>query len=303
MELVKHSNSLAFRQLIIHSPMNVPVKESIEIIFNLSMLGFVSGSMIMLGLDLTIAQIIAPFKHVKIVIRALLANFLIVPLIAYGLVSVLPVSDGVRIGILLLSFGGGAPFIPMIVATAKSHVRSSVGLMVTLLLITLFFMPVVVPRVLDGTSLNFWHIARSLLVIMLLPLMLALLIKALFSDMADRIQPYARVVTTVSVIMLILTVIALYAKVIVANAHILPVITLFFLLAMTIGYLAGGKRQHARIVLAVGTGLRNPPIAILVASQNFPAEPMAAIVPLLLAVISVSILLPLAIITRKHVHK
>jgi hypothetical protein len=50
--------------------MNLPSKESLEIIFNLSMLGFVSGSMIALGLNLTIAQIIAPFKHVKIVIRA-----------------------------------------------------------------------------------------------------------------------------------------------------------------------------------------------------------------------------------------
>ena len=280
--------------------MNLPSKESLEIIFNLSMLGFVSGSMIALGLSLTIAQIIAPFKYVKIVIRALLANFLIVPLVAYGLVSVLPLSDGVRTGLLLLSLGGGAPFIPMLVSAAKSHVSSSVGLMVTLLLITIFFMPVVVPEILNGTSVDSWGIAKSLLAIMLLPLVLALLIKALFPNLAERIQPYARIVTSISVLVLLATVGALYAQLIIDNVSILPVITLFFLLAMSIGYLAGGRNQHARIVLAVGTGLRNPPIAILVASQYFPAEPMAAIIPLLFAIIGTLILLPLAIIMRKQ---
>ncbi|NYT46658.1 MAG: bile acid:sodium symporter [Candidatus Methanofishera endochildressiae] len=204
--------------------MNLPSKESLEIIFNLSMLGFVSGSMIALGLNLTIAQIIAPFKHVKIVIRALLANFLIVPLVAYGLVSVLPISEGVRIGIILLSLSGGAPFIPMIVATAKSHVGSSVGLMVTLLIITIFFMPVVVPRMLEGTLLNSWDIAKSLLAIMLLPLALALSIKASFPRIAARLQPYAARLPSISIVVLLGTVIALYSEVILASASILPVI-------------------------------------------------------------------------------
>ncbi|NYT46657.1 MAG: hypothetical protein H0A75_02295 [Candidatus Methanofishera endochildressiae] len=69
---------------------------------------------------------------------------------------------------------------------------------------------------------------------------------------------------------------------------------------MSIGYLAGGRKQHARIVLAVGTGLRNPPIAILVASQYFPAQPIAALVPLMFAIIGFLILLPLAFIMRKQ---
>ena len=280
--------------------MNLPSKEILEIVFNIAMLGFVSGSMIALGLRLTIAEIIAPFKYFKIVIRALLANFLIVPLLAFGLVSVLPVADGVRTGIILLSLGGGAPFIPMIVATAKSHVGGAVGFMVLLLILTIFFMPIVVPRVLDDTLLNSWDIAKSLLAIMLLPLILALFIKARFSSIAARIQPYAVKITNISILLLIISVIALYKDIIIANVSIIPIITLFFLLAMTIGYLAGGRNQHARIVLAVGTGLRNPPIAILVASQNFPAEPMAAIVPLMVAIIGVIILLPLAIIMGKQ---
>ena len=278
------------------------MNEIFEIVFNISLLIFVVGSMVALGLGLTIAQIIAPFKHVRIVIRALIANFIIVPLFAIGLVSVLPVSEGVKIGIILLSLGGGAPFIPMIVATAKSHVGSSVGLMIVLLVITIFFMPIAVPRILVGTAINSWDIAKSLVSMMLVPLLIALFIRARFSRFALRIQPFAAKLTSLSVLVVIVAVIVLYAETIMASVSILPVITLFFLGAMIIGYLSGGRNRHARIVLAIGTGLRNPPIAILVASQNFSTEPMAALVPLLVAIIGVSILLPWAFIMRKQAN-
>ena len=276
------------------------MNEIFAVAFDISMLCFVVASMVTLGLGLTIAQIIAPFKYVKIVIRALIANFIIVPLFAIGLVSVVPVSEGVKIGIILLSLSGGAPFIPMVVATAKSHVGSGVGLMVLLLVITIFFMPVVVPKVLSGTTINSWDIAKSLVSMMLVPLVLALFVRARFAAVAKRIQPFASIVTSLSVLILVIAVVFLYAEALMSSVSILPIITLFFLGAMTIGYLSGGRRIHARIVLAIGTGLRNPPIAILVASQNFSTEPMAALVPLLVAIIGLSILLPLAIIMGKQ---
>jgi hypothetical protein len=58
-------------------------------------------------------------------------------------------------------------------------------------------------------------------------------------------------------------------------------------------------QEHGKIRL-VGRGLRNPPIAILVASQYFPAQPIAALVPLMFAIIGFLILLPLAFIMRKQ---
>ena len=51
------------------------MKEIFAIVLNLSMLGFVAGSMVTLGLGLSIAQIITPFKKIRVVIRALIANF------------------------------------------------------------------------------------------------------------------------------------------------------------------------------------------------------------------------------------
>ena len=120
------------------------------------------------------------------VILALIANFILVPLFTFGLLWVFHVPEGVRIGLLLLSIGGGAPFIPKIVAVAKGKVPSAIGLMLLLLIVTIFFMPVAVPRIFPGASESAWDIAKSLLFTMLLPLAVALFVKARFSDIAGR---------------------------------------------------------------------------------------------------------------------
>ena len=46
---------------------------------------FVVSSMLGTGLSLTVAQIVQPLKNVRLVILALLANFVLVPLLAFGI--------------------------------------------------------------------------------------------------------------------------------------------------------------------------------------------------------------------------
>lgn len=276
------------------------MQETFQIVFNISMLFFVSGSMITLGLGLTMAQIFEPFKNITKVILVLIANFVLVPLLAFSIVQWLPVPEGVKIGLILLSLGGGAPFIPMVVAVAKGNIGSSVGIMVLLLVVTIFFMPIAVPIMLPGVSVSSWDIAKLLVSMMLIPLVLALFIKARFSAFAERIVPFVAKLTSLATLILVVSVLYLYTETIIASVSVLPVILLFFSGAAFIGYLTGGRDRHDRISFTVGTSLRNPPVAILVASQSFPSEPMAAIVPLLVAIVGLIILFPLAKISEKR---
>jgi BASS family bile acid:Na+ symporter len=59
------------------------------------LLGIV-GSMFAMGLGLTFAQIVQPLKNVRLVVLALLANFVLVPLLAYGITMVIPLEDSLR---------------------------------------------------------------------------------------------------------------------------------------------------------------------------------------------------------------
>jgi bile acid:Na+ symporter, BASS family len=58
--------------------------ELLTIVAQVSGLLGIVGSMLGMGLGLTLAQITQPLKNVRLVVLALLANFVLVPLLAYG---------------------------------------------------------------------------------------------------------------------------------------------------------------------------------------------------------------------------
>jgi predicted Na+-dependent transporter len=83
--------------------------------------------MVAMGLSLTVPQIIAPLRNVRLVILALFANFVLVPMIAYVIVRVIPVGEPLRIGLILLATAAGAPFLPKLVQvdfTARSDLAA-----------------------------------------------------------------------------------------------------------------------------------------------------------------------------------
>ena len=62
--------------------------ELLNTLYNLMSLVFVLGTMASMGLSLTIAQITGPLRNARFVIMALLANFLVPPILAFLLIQV-----------------------------------------------------------------------------------------------------------------------------------------------------------------------------------------------------------------------
>src|SRR3990172_10716695 len=124
--------------------------EFVEAIAKLSGLLFVVTSMLAMGLSLTMAQIAAPLRNARLVILPLLANFVLVPLLAYGILLLVPLEQSLQIGLVVLACAAGAPFLPRLVQVAKGNVAFGVGLMVLLMMVTIFYLPVVLPILLPG---------------------------------------------------------------------------------------------------------------------------------------------------------
>ena len=138
----------------------------LETLAQLSVLVFVVSSMLSMGLSLTTKQIIDPLKDTRLVILALLANFVVVPIAAYLITVVLPLDESIEVGLILISMAAGAPFLPKLVQVAKGNTAFSVGLMVLLMVVTIVFLPFVLPLVLQGVEVNPLDIAQSLVVMM-----------------------------------------------------------------------------------------------------------------------------------------
>ena len=269
------------------------LKQLLSLIMNLSTLVFVVTSMLAMGLSLTVAQIVAPLRNARLVILALAANFILVPIVAYLITTIYPLSDGLKIGLLLVSTAAGAPFLPRLAQIAKGNQAFSVGLMVLLMVVTIAYMPVVLPRLLQGVSVNPWSIARPLILLMLIPLAIGLLIKARYAGIAGAVHPYLARASTIALILVIAAGLLanLNALLGVVGGGAIIALLLFLALALVFGYLLGGKDGSIRSVLGLGTAQRNLSAALVVATANFAQDPDVITMVLVLGLVDLVTLL------------
>src|SRR5262245_23431568 len=164
--------------------------------------------MLAMGLGLTVGQIVAPLRNFRLVVLSLLANFVLMPIAAIALARLLRLDEALGIGLLLLGAAAGAPFLPLLAQIAKSNLAFAVGLMVLLMVVTVGYLPVVLPLLLPGVTVDPMKIAKSLVLLMLLPLVVALGVKAKLPAMAERLKPGLGKLSTWSLVLLIVLLVA-----------------------------------------------------------------------------------------------
>jgi len=260
-----------------------------------AMLGFVVSSMLAMGLGLTIREIIAPLRNARLVLLALLANFVLMPLGALTLAKLLWLDNPFAVGLLVLGCAAGAPFLPKLAELAKGNLAFSVGTMVLLMVVTVGYLPLVMPLLLPGVTVDPWNIARSLLLLMLLPLAAGLALKARYEDLARRVKPVFDWISNVSLILLVLLITAANIDKVLQVFGTRGILAglLFIALGFGIGWLLGGPEGDTRRVLALGTGQRNIAAALVVASQSF-SDPKVIVMVIVVAIVGLIILMPLS---------
>jgi BASS family bile acid:Na+ symporter len=259
------------------------------------MLVFVVSSMLAVGLSLTVNEILAPLSRGKLVCLALLANFVLMPLAALVIARVLSLDQPLGIALLLLGAAAGAPFLPKLASMAKGNLAFSVGLMVLLMVLTLAYMPLVLPLLIKGVSVDPMNIARSLLLLMLLPLAIGLGVKARFGRVAQRVQPPINSLSSLSLALLIVLMLATNIQNVISLIGTRGILAsiLFLLVGACVGWLLGGPGLGTKGVLALGTAQRNIAAALVVSGQNFD-DPKVLVMVVVVCVLGFLILMPLA---------
>ena len=240
-------------------------------IAGISGLLFVVTSMLAMSLSLSVQQMTQPLKNVRLVLLALLANFVLVPLLAFAITKVIPLDESLQIGVILLGTAAGAPFIPKLVQGARGNVAYAVGLMFLIMVVTIFFLPIVLPLLLPGVEVNPWDIAKSLIVTMLIPLLIGMLIKSHSPDVADHWAPVMNKISSLSVLILLVVGLGLNISNILSFIGTLGIgaMVLLILGSLLIGLLFGGRDPGIRSAMGLSTANRNGAAALLVATQNF----------------------------------
>jgi bile acid:Na+ symporter, BASS family len=260
-----------------------------------AMVSFVVSSMLAMGAALTVSQIFDPLRNARLVMLALVANFVLMPLGAFALAKVFWLDEPLGVGLLLLGCAAGAPFLPKLAQLAKGNLPFGVGAMVLLMVITVAYLPIVLPLLLPGVTVNPVRIAQSLVLLMLLPLAIGLFVKARYDATAARVKPPLDWLSNVSLILFIVLITAVnFDKVLqVFGTRGILAGLLFIALGFCIGWMLGGPGKDTRPVLALATAQRNIAAALVVGSQSF-SDPKVVVMVIVVAIVGLIILMPLS---------
>ena len=244
-----------------------------------------------------VSQILAPLKNARLVVMALVANFILVPLLAYVITLVVPLDESTRTGLILLSTAAGAAFLPKLAQAAKGSTAFSVSLMGLLLVVTIVYLPIMLPLLLGGAKVNPWDIARSLIVLMLIPLAIGLFINARYEEIATSLRPTFGQASTLALLVLMALIflgLGLDFKSVIGLLGSFGILAavIFIVVSLVIGYLLGGSDTGIRSVMGLGTAQRNISAALLVAGQHFGVD--VVIPTTVIGVIGLVILMPTA---------
>jgi bile acid:Na+ symporter, BASS family len=263
---------------------------------------FVVSSMLGVGAGLLLGQIIEPLRDVRLVALGLVANFILMPLGALVLAWVLRLDQEYGIGLLVLGCAAGAPFLPKLAEFSKGNLPFGVGLMVLLMVITVANLPVALPLLLHGVTVDPVKIARSLFLLMLLPLGVGLFFKARLQAVAARVKPWADWLSNIALVLLIVLIgAANIDKVLeVFGTRAILAGLLFIAFGFCVGWFLGGPGSDTRRVLALGTAQRNTAAALVVANQSL-HNPKILVMLIVVAIIGLVTTVPSARVLAKRV--
>jgi len=277
------------------------MKEVLLDISRLAMLLFLVASMLGVGLSVTVSQVIAPLRSARLVVTALLANFVIVPLAAVAIVKLFRLDEPFAIGLLLLGLAPGAPFLPKLAELAKGDLAFAVALMVLLMAGTIVLLPLALPWLSPGAKVGVWKIGRPLLLLMVLPLIVGFVFKARLGLFTEQLRFALRWISNASLLLVLVLVVVLNLPGVlnVLGTGAIAACVMFTAFAGLAGLLPVGFGIATRKVMVLGTGFRNLAAALVVGEEDF-RDPQLIVMLVIAALVGLLVLVPITLAWGKR---
>jgi bile acid:Na+ symporter, BASS family len=256
---------------------------------------FVISAMLNVGLTNTPSAILGHLKERSFVLKMVVANFILVPLVTLGVLRLTLFGTGFEAGLLVFGLCAGAPFLIKLTQTAEHDLALGAATMMFLMLLTVAYVPLVLPRLLPGASIGAWPIARPLLLQMILPIAAGMLIARFLSGLSRGVQPWIARLSNYALYTVLGATLIGYFPDLIDIIRSGAILALVFVVgaAFGIGYLAGWGKDHHEDVGGLGTAQRNTAAGLIIATENF-SDPDVLVVLILATLFSIVMLLFIA---------
>ena len=239
---------------------------------------------IMFGMGLTLRpeDFRVVFSRPKDVIVGCLAQFTVMPLLAFALSRVFSLNEALTVGVVLVGCCPGGTASNVITYLAKGDLALSVGMTATSTLLAPVLTPLLVWLLAGETvDVNVAGMLLSILWVVILPIALGLLVKRLWPRTTERATAYLPALSTVAICLIVMIVIAANAGKLLSGGWIIVlVVMLHNILGLAVGYLIGVLLRMTpakRKAISVEVGMQNSGLASSLATLHFAAYPMATI--------------------------
>jgi bile acid:Na+ symporter, BASS family len=260
------------------------LKQLVLLALQLSLLSTVFG----IGLKATFADLLYVIRKPGLLVRSLLAVFVIMPIVAVVLVQVFAFPRTMEMLLVALAVSPIPPTLPKKETKAGGNASFGVGLMAILALVSIVAVPVsleILGRYFGRPlAMSPGAVAGVVLKAALLPLVAGMAIRAVLPAIAERLEA---MVTIVAQVLLPVAVVALLVGAwsaiwaLIGPSTILAIV-IFTVAGLGVGHVLGGPDPDHAVVVALATACRHPAIALAVATTNFPNQHFGALVLLYL---------------------
>jgi predicted Na+-dependent transporter len=172
-------------------------------VLKVSVVAFMVGNLLAIGLETDLKAALAPLRDVRFVVTATLLDWLLCPAFAWLITRLLPIALPYATGLLLIGLAPAAPFLPMMVRRAGGDLAYTAAFMLIAAVGTVLLMPLAVPVIVPGLSVDPWTLAKPLLVLLFLPMAAGIAIKTVAPSLAVRLLRIVRPASNAATLLLL----------------------------------------------------------------------------------------------------
>ena len=239
---------------------------------------------VMFGMGLTLKP--TDFKPVlmrpKDIIVGELAQFIVMPLVAWLLCKLLQLPTELALGVILVGCCPGGTASNVICFLAKGDIALSVAMTGVSTLLAPFVTPALV-YLLAGkeVAVDIMGMFMSIVQVVILPILLGFAANRYLCKLTEKVTPFLPMISTLAIALIIGIIVSHNAANILSCSLLVGIaVILHNILGLTLGYFASkllGLEHDKRTAIAIEVGMQNSGLATSLAATHFAMFPLAAV--------------------------
>ncbi|WP_297019087.1 bile acid:sodium symporter family protein [uncultured Dialister sp.] len=279
----KYFGIIAIVFLILGFTMPENFKWVLSKVGGISVLTFLLGVVMFgMGTTLSVKDFVLVFKRPRDVFLGAVAQFFIMPFLAFSLATIFQLDPALTAGVILVGTCPGGTSSNVITFMSKGDVALSV----TMTSVSTVLSPILTPAItylLIGTKIAFDPVGMflSIVQIVIVPICLGVAVKTFLPKLAAAATDYTPAISSIAISLIIAGVIGASKNAIFANfGIILLVVILHNCLGYALGFAVArltGLSWKKAVALSIEVGMQNSGLAVGLAKAHFAAMPAATV--------------------------